>query len=92
MKTSFARAALGFAILFALYQSAEGIGGRMLALKGERAVEEVREHQRTLSSLGATDVRVVRCGVEFLDPPATVVVARRGAAATRGARPSRRKR
>lgn len=68
------------------------IGGRMLALKGERAVEEVREHQRTLSSLGATDVRVVRCGVEFLDPPATVVVARRGAAATRGARPSRRKR
>lgn len=30
MKTSFAGAALGFAILFALYQSAEGIGGRLL--------------------------------------------------------------
>ena len=30
MKTSFARAELGFAILFALYQSAEGIGGRLV--------------------------------------------------------------
>lgn len=30
MKTSSARAALGFAILFALYQSAEGIGGWLL--------------------------------------------------------------
>lgn len=65
------------------------IGGRMLALKGERAVHEVDEHQRTLSSLGATEVKVVRCGVEFLQPPATVVIARRGAVA---ARPARRKR
>lgn len=64
-------------------------GGRMLALKGERAMDEVREHQRTLSSLGATDVKVVRCGVDFLQPPATVVVARRGAVV---ARPGRRKR
>jgi 16S rRNA (guanine527-N7)-methyltransferase len=67
-------------------------GGRMLALKGERAMDEVNEHQRTLSSLGATEVRVVRCGVEFLNPPATVVVARRGTAETRGTRPNRRKR
>ncbi|MDF2582996.1 MAG: rRNA methyltransferase, partial [Mycobacterium sp.] len=37
-------------------------GGRMLALKGERAVDEVEEHQRALSSLGATEVKVVRCG------------------------------
>lgn len=54
-------------------------GGRMLALKGERAEEEIVEHQRALSSLGAVDVKVMKCGVEYLDPPVTVVVARRGA-------------
>lgn len=64
-------------------------GGRMLALKGERAMDEVEEHRRTLSSLGATEVKVVRCGVDFLEPPATVVVARRTAVTTR---PGRRKR
>ncbi|MDZ7883284.1 MAG: 16S rRNA (guanine(527)-N(7))-methyltransferase RsmG [Mycobacterium sp.] len=64
-------------------------GGRMLALKGERAVDEVEEHRRTLSSLGAVEVKVVRCGVNFLQPPATVVVARRGVVASR---PGRRKR
>lgn len=64
-------------------------GGRMLALKGERAMDEVEEHRRTLSSLGATEVKVVRCGVDFLQPPATVVVARRTAVVTR---PGRRKR
>lgn len=64
-------------------------GGRMLALKGERAADEVEEHRRTLSSLGATEVKVVRCGVDFLQPPATVVVARRTTVTTR---PGRRKR
>lgn len=67
-------------------------GGRMLALKGERAVDEVDEHRRALGSLGATEVKVVRCGVDFLNPPATVVVARRGAVETRTSRPGRRKR
>lgn len=65
------------------------VGGRMLALKGERATDEVEEHRRTLSSLGATEVKVVRCGVDFLQPPATVVEARRTAVVPR---PSRRKR
>ncbi|MGN7778823.1 16S rRNA (guanine(527)-N(7))-methyltransferase RsmG [Mycolicibacterium sp. 22603] len=68
------------------------VGGRMLALKGERAVDEVDEHRRTLSSLGASEVRVVRCGVDFLNPPATVVEARRGAVDSRTGRPGRRKR
>jgi 16S rRNA (guanine527-N7)-methyltransferase len=54
--------------------------GRMLAMKGERADDEIREHRRVLVSLGAVDVRVNRCGADYLDPPATVVVARRGAA------------
>ncbi|MDQ2628676.1 MAG: 16S rRNA (guanine(527)-N(7))-methyltransferase RsmG [Actinomycetota bacterium] len=53
------------------------IGGRMLAMKGERAQDEVDEHRRVMIGLGANDVRVVRCGVDYLTPPATVVMARR---------------
>ncbi|ORV46031.1 16S rRNA (guanine(527)-N(7))-methyltransferase RsmG [Mycolicibacter engbaekii] len=53
-------------------------GGRMLAMKGERAQAEVDEHRATMAGLGAKDVRVVRCGVNYLTPPATVVVALRG--------------
>lgn len=52
-------------------------GGQMLAIKGERAPQEVHEHRRVMNSLGAADVRVVTCGANFLSPPATVVVARR---------------
>jgi 16S rRNA (guanine527-N7)-methyltransferase len=68
------------------------IGGRMLALKGERAESEINEHERTLRSLGATEVRVVRCGVDYLNPPVTVVAATRGQRADRPARTGRRKR
>jgi 16S rRNA (guanine527-N7)-methyltransferase len=53
-------------------------GGRMLAVKGERAPDEVREHRRVMIALGAADARVVECGVNYLTPPTTVVVARRG--------------
>lgn len=53
-------------------------GGRMLAIKGERAIDEVEEHRRGMESLGAVDVRVVTCGGDYLNPPATVVIARRG--------------
>ncbi len=52
-------------------------GGRLLAIKGERAPDEVREHRRVLTKLGAADARVVECGVSLLSPPTTVVVARR---------------
>lgn len=51
------------------------VGGRMLAMKGERAEEEVSEARRVMTSLGATDVRVVRCGVSFSNPAVTVVSA-----------------
>ena len=51
--------------------------GRMLAIKGERAADEVRQYRRVLTALGAADVRVLECGVEYLSPPARVVVARR---------------
>lgn len=54
------------------------MNGRMLAMKGERAQAEVEEHRRVMIGLGANDVRVVRCGVNYLTPPATVVMALRG--------------
>jgi 16S rRNA (guanine527-N7)-methyltransferase len=53
-------------------------GGRMLAIKGERAPDEVREYRRVMTALGAADARVVECGVNYLSPPTTVVVAHRG--------------
>ena len=52
-------------------------GGRLLAIKGERAPDEVLEHRRGMATLGAADARVVECGVSFLSPPTLVVVARR---------------
>jgi 16S rRNA (guanine527-N7)-methyltransferase len=52
-------------------------GGRMVAMKGERAEEEIRVHRRVMVSLGVVDVRVMRCGADYLEPPATAVVGRR---------------
>jgi 16S rRNA (guanine527-N7)-methyltransferase len=53
-------------------------GGQMLAIKGERAAREIDAHRRVMASLGAVDARVVTCGGDYLNPPATVVTARRG--------------
>jgi 16S rRNA (guanine527-N7)-methyltransferase len=53
-------------------------GGRMLALKGERADAEVVERGPAMVRLGARGVEVVRCGSGYLSPPATVVAAVRG--------------
>jgi 16S rRNA (guanine527-N7)-methyltransferase len=64
-------------------------GGRMLAMKGERAEEEVVEGRRGMASLGASDVRVMRCGESYSDPPATVVIAVRGERAPGGKKPTR---
>ncbi len=65
-------------------------GGRMLAIKGERAADEVREYRRVMTALGAADVRVVECGVKYLSPPTTVVVARRDKPAPVRSGPRRR--
>lgn len=51
------------------------VGGVMLAIKGERAAEEVDEHREALTSLGAGEIRVVQCGAGAVEPPTTVVVA-----------------
>jgi 16S rRNA (guanine527-N7)-methyltransferase len=65
-------------------------GGRMVAMKGERAPDEISEHRRGMTALGAVDVRVVQCGANYLSPPATVVVATRGRRAPVRGRPRRR--
>ncbi|OBK29915.1 16S rRNA (guanine(527)-N(7))-methyltransferase [Mycobacterium asiaticum] len=54
-------------------------GGLMVAMKGERAPDEVREHRRVMEAAGAVDVRVVTCGANYLEQPATAVLAHRGA-------------
>ncbi|MCV7091378.1 16S rRNA (guanine(527)-N(7))-methyltransferase RsmG [Mycobacterium interjectum] len=54
------------------------LDGRMVAIKGERAPEEVEAHRRVMAASGAVDVRVVTCGANYLRPPSTVVLARRG--------------
>jgi 16S rRNA (guanine527-N7)-methyltransferase len=60
------------------------LDGRMVAIKGERAPEEVNTHRRVMEASGALDVRVVTCGANYLRPPATVVLARRGKQSRRG--------
>lgn len=50
-------------------------GGRMLALKGNRAEAELEESRGTLLGLGAEGMRVAKCGAGYVDPLTTVVVA-----------------
>jgi 16S rRNA (guanine527-N7)-methyltransferase len=52
--------------------------GQMIAIKGERAHDEVEQHGRVMAAAGAVGVKVVTCGANYLRPPSTVVVARRG--------------
>ena len=60
-------------------------GGRMLALKGDRADEEVAAGGKAMSALGAVDIRVVRCGSS--PNGTTVVVATRGEPIRRRSKP-----
>jgi 16S rRNA (guanine527-N7)-methyltransferase len=64
-------------------------GGRMMALKGERAAEEVADRGRSMAALGAVGVEVVQCGTAYLSSPTTVVVAVHGATARRRKKPGR---
>ena len=48
-------------------------GGRLLALKGASAADEVAEHADAVGRLGGSAPIVRRCGVGVLDPPTTVV-------------------
>ena len=48
-------------------------GGRLLALKGATAADEVAEHRAAIHRLGGGDPVIRPCGEGLIDPPATVV-------------------
>nr|WP_236646854.1 16S rRNA (guanine(527)-N(7))-methyltransferase RsmG [Micromonospora acroterricola] len=75
-------------------------GGRLLALKGASAAEEISEHAEVVARLGGGEPAVHLCGVGVIDPPTTVVEIVRermvgpprpaGGKRSHGARPRRR--
>ncbi|MFI7606862.1 16S rRNA (guanine(527)-N(7))-methyltransferase RsmG [Micromonospora sp. NPDC049366] len=48
-------------------------GGRLVALKGASAAEEIVEHAAAVAKLGGGEPTMHRCGVDVIDPPTTVV-------------------
>jgi 16S rRNA (guanine527-N7)-methyltransferase len=48
-------------------------GGRLLALKGDSAAEEVEVHRAAIARAGGAAPVIRRCGEGLLDPPTTVV-------------------
>ena len=65
-------------------------GGALLALKGATAADEAAREAAVVRRLGGSYPRVVRCGVEVVDPPSTVVVVERSRGT--GRRPARSRR
>jgi 16S rRNA (guanine527-N7)-methyltransferase len=67
------------------------VGGRLLALKGASAADEIAEHHAAITRLGGADPVVKQCGVGVIDPPTTVVeIVREREVAAPGPRPSKR--
>ncbi|HLT12439.1 MAG TPA: 16S rRNA (guanine(527)-N(7))-methyltransferase RsmG [Micromonosporaceae bacterium] len=68
-------------------------GGRVLAIKGESAAEEVERHRPAIARLGGGAPSIRRCGVGLIDPPTTVVeiVRERGTAPLPGRARGRRR-
>jgi 16S rRNA (guanine527-N7)-methyltransferase len=67
------------------------LGGRLLALKGATAAEEVAAHREAIGGLGGAAPVVRLCGVDVIDPPATVVeIVREREVAPPRSRPSRK--
>lgn len=58
-------------------------GGTLLALKGSSAADELRRDAAALSRAGFERAEVVTAGARLIDPPTTVVRARRRASAAR---------
>ncbi|TYB36873.1 16S rRNA (guanine(527)-N(7))-methyltransferase RsmG [Micromonospora sp. AP08] len=48
-------------------------GGRLVALKGASAAEEIAEHAAAVARLGGGEPELHRCGTGVIDPPATVI-------------------
>ena len=67
-------------------------GGRLLALKGESAAEEVGAHAVAIARLGGGAPVVRRCGVGVIEPPTTVVEIARVAPVARTIEPDSRRR
>ncbi|BEL10633.1 16S rRNA (guanine(527)-N(7))-methyltransferase RsmG [Actinoplanes sichuanensis] len=74
------------------------VGGRLLAMKGSSAAEEIAEHAAAVTALGGGTASIRLCGDGLIDPPTTVVeivkerhvVPGRRSASTRGGKRSRR--
>lgn len=49
------------------------VGGRLLAMKGSSAAEEIVEHAAAVGKLGGAAARIELCGTGLIDPPTTVV-------------------
>jgi 16S rRNA (guanine527-N7)-methyltransferase len=49
------------------------VGGRLLAMKGSSAAEEVAEHAAAVKALGGGTASIRLCGDGLIDPPTTVV-------------------
>ncbi len=49
------------------------VGGRLLALKGASAADEIAEHRAAVAELGGSDPVVHTCGDGLIEPPTTVV-------------------
>jgi 16S rRNA (guanine527-N7)-methyltransferase len=62
-------------------------GGRMIAIKGSSAAEEIERDRAVVGRTGISDLRVITCGA-ILETPTTVVV---GTKAERAARKQRRR-
>ncbi|GAA3860282.1 16S rRNA (guanine(527)-N(7))-methyltransferase RsmG [Saccharothrix violaceirubra] len=69
-------------------------GGRLVALKGESAADEVERDAEAVRKIGGTDIRVTTVGGDVLDVPTTVVLVQRAERASRrdGAQRSRKDR
>ena len=49
------------------------LGGRLLALKGASAADEVTEHRAAIARLGGSEPVITLCGEGLIEPPTTVV-------------------
>lgn len=65
-------------------------GGRLLAMKGVSAEEEVAAHGTQVRRAGGAEPVIRHCGVGLVDPPATVIEVIRTRAGTPGKRGQRR--
>lgn len=49
------------------------VGGRILAMKGASAADEIDAHREVVSRLGGGPAAIRLCGIGLIDPPTTVV-------------------